>query len=170
MVARIDVSTPKYPNTWALVDDEDYERVTSLGKWTATPKNGSRLYAVRMDPITNSMQRLHRFVAGLGRDDARVIDHINKNTLDNRKSNLRVVTQQQNTWNSTSRVGSSSRFLGVSWRASRNHWRVRIKKDGQEIFIGHYTSETEAARAYDRAATHHFGPFAALNLPLERAA
>lgn len=90
------------------------------------------------------------------------IDHINGIRLDNRYANLRCVTHRQNSMNSLPRKGSS-RFKGVSFCGQTGRWKAQIAPDGVNYNLGRFTTEEEAARAYDSAARAHFGEFAKLN-------
>ena len=87
-------------------------------------------------------------------------DHINGNTLDNRRCNLRVCTRERNTGNQKPLRGITSKFKGVCWVKARSKWRVAISGK----FIGEYISELDAAKAYNEAAKKHFGEFARLNV------
>lgn len=84
----------------ALVSDEDYERVSQF-KWHASLESrGTKWYACRRETINGKRVkiRMHRFVMGLppGAEDSRVVDHLNHNSLDNRRENLEVITQEEN--------------------------------------------------------------------------
>lgn len=143
-------------NYKAIVDFDDYERI-SKNKWYANMTKG-KPYAVsggwKMPPL-----RMHREV--LGAKPGQYIDHINGNTLDNRKCNLRICTNQQNSWNKNKRMGK--KFKGVY--RQMNRWRSAICIDGKSIFIGSFSSEEEAAKQYDVKARELFGDFAKLNFP-----
>lgn len=95
------------------------------------------------------------------------IDHINGDRADNRLENLREVTRSQNNMNCKPK-GGSSRFKGVTFDKEKRLWAAQIKADGQRKFLGRYSSEEDAAHAYDDAANKHFGEFARLNLKTER--
>jgi hypothetical protein len=91
-------------------------------------------------------------------------DHINHNTLDNRKANLRPATREQNAWNMRKKLGKhSSRFKGVSLLKGLNKWRARIGYNGRRISIGCYDEEESAARDYDRKAKELYGGYAKCN-------
>jgi len=116
--------------------------------------------------------RLHREVMAriLGRDmlPCEEVDHIDRDGLNNRRSNLRLASRVQNCQNRRSRVGSASRYLGVSWEASSCKWRARIgyRESGtidRNVSLGRYISEEDAARAYNEAARRLFGDFSNLN-------
>ena len=111
-----------------------------------------------------TIKKLHRLVMDVT-DSNIIVDHINRNPLDNRKANLRKCTTGENVRNKTKSVGKSSRYMGVS--NSREKWRAIIKSEGVKISLGTFASEEEAALAYDNAARTYFGNFASLNFPNE---
>lgn len=92
------------------------------------------------------------------------IDHINGDGLDNRRSNLRICTHQQNIWNRRAQKGSTSKYKGVSFQASTQYWKAYISIDGgKQKHLGCYLNEEGAARAYNKAAKKYHGEFARLN-------
>ena len=93
----------------------------------------------------------------------KIVDHINRNPLDNRRANLRIVTKSQNNMNRSGRRGTSSKYKGVSWSKTINCWRAMISVNKKGIFLGRFDSETEAAKAYDEAAKKYHGEYAYLN-------
>lgn len=97
------------------------------------------------------------------------VDHINGNTRDNRRENLRVCTHAQNlaAGRPAKRANSKSKYNGVGWNKSANQWMARIRINGKLTYLGCFKDETAAARAYDKAAREHFGEFARLNFPTE---
>lgn len=97
--------------------------------------------------------------------EGRIVDHVNGNPLDNRRSNLRICSQQENRRNSVKPdVSATSRYKGVCRPAGRTLWAATIYCRGI-IRLGTFVCEQDAARAYDQAARQLFGPFAALNFP-----
>ena len=106
---------------------------------------------------------MHRLLgkAYHGLNDDTEIDHRNHVTTDN--SDIRVASRAQNCRNTRGWRNRSSNFKGVSWNASRRKWYACIAIDGKTKSLGTYTSEVEAARAYDKAAFSAWGEFAFLN-------
>ncbi len=92
------------------------------------------------------------------------IDHIDNDTRNNAITNLRAATTSQNQMNKSSSKGSSSRFLGVSRIKANQKWQAMINIKGVNKNLGGFTSETEAAHAYNLAAAKHHGEFANLNI------
>ena len=146
----------------ALVDDEDYARV-SAHRWAYNPKG--RGYAqCRIGGRRNPKYvQMHRCIL-----DAPVgfqVDHINGNGLDNRRSNLRLASRSQNQQNTLAKTGGTSKYKGVHFDNEKQRFRARIRKGGVEIRLGRHSTEEEAALAYDAAARKVFGRFARLNFP-----
>jgi hypothetical protein len=143
----------------ALVDDEDYERVSQY-KWSYSLMKVNE-YAIRGVTVSKgkyTTQLLHRFILGDVPKNM-VIDHINGNGLDNRKENLRICTQSQNNINKRKK-GTTSVYKGVYWEKARNKFRSHIVVDGKIIFLGRFETELEAAIAYDKASNFYHGEFA----------
>jgi hypothetical protein len=108
---------------------------------------------------------LHRLVMGMGIHSKTQIDHKDRNTLNNQKSNLRKSNSRLNLGNShKTRKTCSSRFKGVSREGSC--WRASIRNRGKLKNLGYFSNEEDAARAYDRAAREVFGQFVRPNFPL----
>lgn len=128
----------------ALIDDED-AALASYG-WVLN-SNG---YAWRSIMGGRRHVYLHREVLGLERGDGRQADHINRDRLDNRRSNLRVVTPGQNRQN-TPPLGGTSRFRGVSWDRARHKWIASVQVNRRHHYVGRFTSEADAATAVAEA-------------------
>lgn len=154
---------PLTKGKFALVDVEDFDYL-SQWKWHAT-KGNSGYYAVRAERAGKGKQR----TVSMARTIMKVtdwhinVDHINGDTLDNQKHNLRACSRQQNTCNRKSATGSSSKFIGVSLFRESGRWKAQIQKHGKRIYLGLYDTEESAALAYDRAASELHGEFARLN-------
>jgi hypothetical protein len=140
---------------FALVDDEDFKRCSKL-RWSFNP-NG---YAERRKGKT--IERLHRFIMNCPK--GKEVDHINGNKLDNRKCNLRICTQHQNSFNKSKQQGKySSIYKGVCFFKRDKNWMANITKNNKYIFIGYFKEERHAAMAYDIWAKELFGKHARLN-------
>lgn len=104
---------------------------------------------------------LSRFI--MNYDGENFIDHINNNPLDNRKSNLRIVTPEQNSMNRKSQKNSSSKYIGVSKNYKK--WQASITFKGESIYLGSFSDEIEAAKIRDIATKKYFGEYGNLNFP-----
>lgn len=142
----------------ALVDDEDYERVMSLGPWAAVNKDGQWYAYANRRPGTLKM---HRVIMDPPAD--RDVDHEDRDGLNNVRSNLRVATRTQNNGNAGVRNDNTSGFKGVVRDNSRGCWKAQIGVKGKARFIGRFADPAEAAMAYDVAALAYFGEFALTN-------
>lgn len=111
--------------------------------------------------INDTCGRLHRHILNYSGED--VVDHINSDKLDNRKSNLRIVTQQQNTMNKSSKKNGSSKYIGVRFHKKSNKWEANIYVNNKNKYLGLYETEIEAAKARDSATKEHFGEYGKLN-------
>jgi hypothetical protein len=159
----IEIISKKHGKHFLLIDDDDFEKVSKY-KWCIS-KNDKKFYVLTNVTTNNKQKKLyiHRYIMSKNNIDNLLIDHINHNTLDNRKQNLRVVTPTQNCNNTSSRTGSTSVFLGVSWYEREKHWRTQITVNKKASTVGTFKDEIEAAKAYNKAAIKHFGEYANLN-------
>ncbi len=138
-------------NKTALVDDEDFEMLSKF-KWYAY--FGNSWYA--KTNIKCQSVHMHQLLL----PNVIMIDHIDRNGLNNQRENLRVCTHTQNQSNSGPRKG---KYKGVSYKKEQNRFVAQIQKHGKKVHIGYFNIETEAALAYDEAARVLFGEFAYLN-------
>ncbi len=136
------------------------EGVEWLNQWNWRFYNG---YAARQEQRKTIY--MHRQIMQPAK--GMMVDHINHNKLDNRQVNLRACTRRENILNQASKLGSASKFKGVEYRKDRDKCFARIRINGKRTYLGSFTEELEAARAYDRAAVEHQGEFAHLNFPDE---
>src|SRR5260370_693692 len=103
---------------------------------------------------------MHRVILGCTAGEQG--DHIDLNTLNNRRYNLRKCTHLQNSQNQTRRVTNTSGFKNVFWDGKRRKWYSRIFVNRSAVHLGMFLSKEEAAHAYDAAARVHHGAFARL--------
>ena len=160
MSKRIKLTKGKF----AIVDDEDYERIAQH-KWFAfySWRHWRAARSVKANGKRHSVYMHHEV---MGRVAGRMIDHRNRNGLDNRKSNLRRCTKSQNARNGFRVIrGKTSRYKGVcsSGVCICRPWLATLTKNGKQINLGRHATQKEAAQAYDHAAREHFGEFAATN-------
>jgi hypothetical protein len=141
----------------AYVDAADYEW---LSQWKWRFQGG---YAVRW--TKNGIVYMHREI--MKPPPGMVVDHKSRNKLDNTRENLRNATRRENQRNTGKRHGTSSRFKGVGYCKARDKYQAHIQCKGRLHCLGFFIEETDAARAYDRAAVELFGEFARLNFPEE---
>jgi hypothetical protein len=143
---------------FALVDAGRFEELNAF-VWSVSGRDGK--HVARGDGAHRTMS-LHHAVLGIPSHVH--IDHKNGNGFDNREHNLRVTDNSLNHANmGKGKMRATSKYKGVHWRKDRGRWSSEIKVKYQRIKLGCYATEEEAARAYDAAATQHFGEFARLN-------
>lgn len=131
---------PLTKNQFVLVDDEDFDWLNQW-KWYAWwNKNNQSYYAVRTE-LTRTRQYMHRQILGLEKGDKRQGDHIHHNTLDNRRSQLRIATPQQNQWNRKT-------AKGYCWHEQRGKYLSSIRLNSKNIYLGLFNTKQEARQAY----------------------
>ncbi len=144
---------------YALVDDEDADLVGGV-RWHLYQGYARR--SLNSGPTGKRVVRpllMHRHILGLVPGDGLTVDHINRNRLDNRRENLRVVTYAQNMQNRPSHAGASSPYRGVSWSKAQRLWVAHARIDKVLHHIGSFADEVEAARAAQAYRDEHM-PYA----------
>lgn len=101
-------------------------------------------------------KRLHRIIMKQNEKDI-IIDHANRNKLDNRKENLRIVTRQENSFNQGIRKNNKSGIIGICWWPRDEKWLVQIKHNYNRIFLGYYSDINEAIVVRLKAELKYFG-------------
>lgn len=149
----------------ALIDDADYEYINQF-KWHAGLDTKGRFTARRTKRGSGGSKLIlmHRFILGVT-DSCIWVDHIDRNPLNNQRSNLRICSPSQNSFNRDCSGLGSSRFKGVSWHKKMSKWQARIQIPGtkKSKHIGQFKSELEAAIAYNKWAEKLHQEFAVLN-------
>lgn len=142
---------------WTVIDLADAWALESY-KWFKNPEG----YAVRVQTKNNIRTTvfLAREILRLPRKkDGREADHRNRNKLDNRRRNLRILTKAQNLQNKNNYRGTRSQFRGVSWDEESKKWRARLQVGGVSVYLGRFSSEEDAAKA-TREARQRLMPYA----------
>jgi len=142
-----------------LVDDEDYEQLNTF-RWYAQ-KSLNSFYAVRRE--ARKYIFMHRQLLNIA-DSKILVDHKDRNGLNNQRSNLRTATKSQNCANRFSKPGTTSEYLGIYYNKSRNKWTAQIKVNGKTIALGRFNNEKDAALKYNAAAEKFHGEFANPNV------
>ena len=145
-------------NQSTIVDDEDFEKFNKF-KWYCA----KLLYACR--DVKRNKQRtallLHREIMNAPVD--KHVDHINGNTLDNRKENLRLATKSTNGMNRGIPNNNTSGYKGVHFFKRNKNWQAYINFESKRVHLGYFDNKHDAARAYNEAAIKYHGEFAKLN-------
>lgn len=157
-VRKIELTQGKF----ALVDNEDYERLNQFVWHYAL---GYARRNIRLPNGKRRMEFMHRVIANT--PEGLYTDHIDGNTLNNTKENLRNVEQGQNAKNARKRSKATSKYKGVCFTKRKQDkigkWTATIQVDGEQKFLGYYKSETEAALAYNEGAKKYHKEYASLN-------
>lgn len=142
----------------AIVDAEDYDWLSKY-KWHASKKEYN-WYACRN--YNRSIVGMHQVI--MNAPKGMLVDHIDHNGLNNRRSNLRVCTSSQNHQN-RERTRGTSKYKGVYREKRYRKWCASIHFEGRNYYLGSFSNELDAAKAYDLKAAELFGEFAYLNFP-----
>lgn len=148
---------PLTQGQFALVDDEDFERVSQF-KWQAVwEKRTKSFYAVMVTARPNRTTiQMSRFI--MQTPDDLICDHINHDTLDNQRRNLRNCTPSQNRMNS--RVQSSKTGLKHIYPTDHGRYQVKIWSNYKIVFRKNFNSLEEAVSARNEELKKHHGEFA----------
>lgn len=150
----IELSQGKY----AIVDDDDFDELNQY-KWSFMRGYATRSIKIGAGKYTR--ESMHSHIMGVV--DGKEIDHINHIGTDNRKENLRFVTDSQNQMNRIQPKGFTSSYKGVDWHKRDKCWRAHIVINKKQIYLGHFKNEKDAALAYNKKAIELYGEFAHLN-------
>lgn len=142
--AEIIIKTRKQGIKKVKIDIEDIEKIKDFTWcWIDSGTNRNAVYIQSTScNIYGKRIKLHRLIMSCPED--KVIDHINRDTLDNRKDNLRICTQADNIRNRTTFKNNTSGCTGVTWEKDAKRWRVRINIDNKEYNLGYYKDYNKA--------------------------
>lgn len=132
-----------------IIDTADFSKVNSYGGTWHVKRDKRRANQCGSSYVYIEIKHAHHYLSRvlLGAPKGIVVDHINQNTLNNRRSNLRAVTVAENGQNRKLNVNSTSNFPGVFYRTSRGRWEVSVQFDKRRKYVGHYESFDEAKGA-----------------------
>jgi hypothetical protein len=136
-----------------IIDKEEYWRIR---KYSYRPHSRrDRIYFRRSNINT---YYLHREI--MNTPKGMEVDHINGNTFDCRKINMRNCTHTENTRNHNMQKNNTSGYKSVYWRKDRKKWVAKIRVNKKQIYIGSYINAKDAYIAYCKVAKNYFGEFA----------
>ena len=150
----------------AIVDDGDFYWLNQW-KWHAQWNKDTRSFYARCVAIVDGIRYLISMHRLLVTDNMKLdVDHINRVTLDNRRSNLRACSRTGNARNVGLRRNNTSGFKGVHLDKRTGRWESRLTIGSRKKHIGNHATAAEAALAYDVAALERYGEFAVTNAQL----
>lgn len=145
-----------------LVSEEDYQDVIEVDWRVSGGKPFLYIQGTYKSKAETKSVSLHRVLTGALPGE--LVDHINGNTLDNRRSNLRICTRAQNSMNSSKKYKKkTATHKGVHWNKQKKKWKAEIRINYKKQHLGFYLTQEEAALAYNKKAIELFGEFARLN-------
>lgn len=147
-------------NDKILIDTNDFDKVKSFC-WVV----GNHGYACARNPTTKKVMTMHRFLLGLNQQTP-IVDHANRNKLDNRRENLRTCTDSQNAANKNPSIVNKTGIIGINKQG--NKWRARIQYQRQKYQLGFFDNFEDALRSRLDAEIKIFGEFAPQKNLIER--
>lgn len=138
----------KYPAEKILVDDDIYEMVKDKLVWVSRGQKKEPVSVRISERGDKNGVTLSRLI--MKPPKGMIVDHLSRDVLDNRRVNLRICTQAENTRNKTIQSNNTSGIPSVRWQKDANMWRVRIKYLGNKIHIGYFKNKIEAGYVRDQ--------------------
>lgn len=157
---KIALSGKKGNGLFALVDDEDFEKLNAFS-WH-NHLGYARRGEIDRASGKNKMIMMHREILGIT-DSKVLLDHRDRNKLNNCKGNLKVCSQSDNRKNLTKPIGTTSKFIGVHWSKRDQKWIAQVHIEGKRIWLGAYEKEEDAARIRDERIRKLGNEFYVLN-------
>ncbi len=140
-------------NKYTMIDSEDYDRIKNYCWRESTD---GRSVARLSSEITVTL--MHRMI--MNYPLKKLIDHIDRNPLNNRKSNLRICTHAENERNSLSSKNNTSGYKGVGKYKACNKWQANIGINNKTLYLGSFENKQDAIDARYKAEIKYFGEFA----------
>jgi hypothetical protein len=153
-----------------IVDDEDFDKLNKYSWRLSNSGYVRRMTTIRINGEKKSKSfTMHREI--MTAKEGQIVDHINRDKLDNRKENLRFVTREQSNQNRGISSRNTNGYKGVSLKVDHHKrkrpYEAKIKVNGKSIWLGTYETAIEAALDYDEMALVYHGDYAKLNFPEE---
>ena len=155
-MAEVVIKSKKYGNKVALIDDGDFERFSITSVYLLYCRCIDGFY-VRVSGGINRGKLLHRLIVNA--PNGAQVDHVNRDTLDNRKDNLRICSQSDNLRNQPMRERNLSGFKGVDFCSKTKKFRVQIQVDGRKVHGGYFGDIRAAAIKYNELSSIYHGEF-----------
>lgn len=159
---KIKIVSPKYGTFYALVDDDDYDWLKTFRWNVMLPKNSSTVYARHYCNGKNN----YMHVMIMGKKKGHELDHIDRNGLNNQRSNLRFVSHHKNSFNKHYKRVSKNGYKGVMFdtKVIARPFRARLMKKGKAYYGGNHSTAKEAAISYNKLVLEHHGDMGTLNI------
>lgn len=144
------------------IEEDDLDLIAKF-QWRAQQNKDGRWYAMAWNKYPNFIL-MHRLI--MKPKQGETVDHLDNDGLNNQRGNLRVCSYSENVQRTGfKRNGSTSIFKGVHFETSRSRWKAMITKDGNQIYLGRFATEVDAAIAYDEAVLKLYGDLGYRNFP-----
>lgn len=166
-IAKLELHRRNEESLWTIIDLEDLERVINYPYTWYAKLNKSigkyYVYASEYQPKTKRCKPifLHQFIM---KANGKIVDHKNNDGLDNRKSNLRMATDKNNSTNRRSRnKNNSSGYRNVSWSESYGKWIVQMQVNKKNTILGKFDDVHEAGKFAEEMRQKYYGEYAGKN-------
>ncbi|MEY8188620.1 hypothetical protein AB4X15_02955 [Peribacillus simplex] len=149
------IHSKKYGRIEALISTQDFETVNKVVTWWSCWRPDSKSFYVRGNLPRVGRVYLHRLVMNVDNTKTQV-DHVNRNPLDNRRENLNIVTNVENSQNKKKYATNTSGHRGVTWNKALSKWTAQIVVNGVNKYLGVYVDIDDAVLARKAAEEKYF--------------
>ncbi len=171
-IAKVELQRRNEDSLWTIIDLEDLQRVLDFPfTWSAKYDPDldqyyaeATVHTMKNNQRWSTSKKLHKFIMDV--EDGKVVDHINHDTLDNTKGNLRVISYSNNSMNRKSRNSNNkSGYRNVCWSRSDNKWIVQLQVNKKNTVLGKFPKDQlkEAAKFAEEKRKELYGEFAGHN-------